>query len=76
MTYLFDAFYDETLDLIDAGCCSVFIPVHGGLYRAVFAPAGETVRQKMLNDPMGFAVTAICKTREFAEAKGCLMEDE
>lgn len=72
---LFYEQYDETLDLLDAGCCSVFVPVTGGLYRAVFAPASETVRRKMLNDPMGFAVTAATKTREFAQSKGYLTED-
>lgn len=72
---LFNRYYDETLDLLDAGACSVFIPVRGGLYRAVFAPASTQVRSRMLNDPMGFAVTAARKTREFAVRQGYEMED-
>lgn len=67
---LFDDYYDEALDLLDAGACSVFIPLRGGIYRAVFAPANSRVRAKMLNDPMGFAVTAARKTREFAVRQG------
>ncbi len=72
---LFGSHYDEALDLLDAGACSVFVPVRGGLYRAVFAPASGQVRSRMLNDPMGFAVTAAIKTREFAVKQGYEMED-
>ena len=72
---LFYEQYDETLDLLDAGCCSVFVPVIGGVYRAVFAPANGTVQRKMLNDPIRFALTATVKTREFAQSKGYLTED-
>jgi hypothetical protein len=72
---LFNAFYDEALGLMEAGACSVFVPVTGGLYRAVFAPASGRVRSRMLNDPMGFAVTAAIKTREFAVRQGYEMED-
>ena len=71
---LFDEYYDEALDLLDAGACSVFIPLKGGIYRAVFAPASGRVRARMLNDPMGFAVTAARKTREFAVRQGYELE--
>ena len=75
MNYLFSHYYDEALDLIDAGACTVFIPVRNGVYRAVFAPASPLVRSKMLNDPLGFAVTAARKTRQFAARQGYEMED-
>lgn len=71
---LFNEYYDETLDLLDAGACSVFVPLKGGIYRAVFAPASGRVRSRMLNDPMGFAVTAAHKTREFAVRQGYELE--
>jgi hypothetical protein len=71
---LFNPQYDEALDLLDGGACSVYVPVRGGLYRAVFAPATGRVRSRMLNDPMGFAVTAAVKTREFAVKQGYELE--
>lgn len=73
--YVFGEFYDETLELLAQGACSVFVPVVGGVYRAVYAPATPRVRTNMLNDPIGFALTATKKTREFAEYKGLLLED-
>ena len=75
MTYLFSHYYDEALDLMEAGACTVFVPVRDGVFRAVYAPSGPRVRSRMLNDPMGFAVTAACKTREFAVRQGYEMED-
>lgn len=71
---LFTEFYDEALDLLEMDVCSVFVPVRGGVYRAVFAPASSRVRSRMLNDPMGFAVVATRKTREFAARQGYDLE--
>ena len=72
---IFNELYDETIDLLDHDCCTVFVPVVGGLYRAVFAPADSHVKSKMVNNPLRFAATAVIKTREFAESRGYLLED-
>jgi hypothetical protein len=73
--YLFDRHYDEALELVDVGVCCVFVPVSGGIYRAIFAPAGQKVRYRMMKDPVGFAITATKKTREYAIKQGYELED-
>ena len=75
MTEIFGDYYDDTLDLLDDGVCSVFVPLREGLYRAMFAPANWKVRERMLDDPNGFAITAARKTREFAIKQGYEVED-
>ena len=71
---LFDSYYDEALDLLDADACSVFVPITDGIFRAVFTPATGRVRQRMLIDPSGCAGPAVLKTREFAVRQGYELE--